>query len=66
MYAFFVLGLVPGTNFQITFLMWFVAALIIVFGAIVRFYGIDTRLFVRDHTDHTPLHAEQLHIRLSY
>ena len=37
MYTFFVLGLVPGTNFQITFTMWleFVEALLLAFGLYV-------------------------------
>lgn len=66
MYAFFVLGLIPGTNIQITFMMWSVAVLIIACSAIVWFYDIDVRVFMRNHSNRSPLHADQLHIRLSY
>lgn len=69
MYSFFVLGLVPGTSIQITFRMWFdvVSALI--------FITLGCRLLLTQHRGHRPteaddtsrlpLHASQLHLRLS-
>jgi len=67
MNEFFVLGLVPGTNFQITFLMWSVAALIIATGGtLVWLYDIDIRLFVRNSNNHPMIYASQLHSRLNF
>lgn len=62
MYNFLVLGMIPGTQIQITFETWFIA--FILFVAVVKVYRLIT---VRRQsillTVRIPLHANQLHLR---
>ena len=68
MYNFLVLGIVPGTNVQITFLGW-----IVLFGLSLLVYGLDYRFNLRQRLIdrltaefapvRVPLHATQLHQR---
>ena len=63
MYAFFVLGIIPGTNLQITFNMWL--------GGIVILIGVSLEWLYRNHSfvyqtmryGRQTLHASQLHQR---
>ena len=67
MYSFFVLGLIPGTNFQITFQVWLdvVELSMLVIGI---FWLIHMRLLIPQETEVTrqrlSLPATQLHSRL--
>jgi len=68
MYAFFVLGIVPGTNIQISFELWlqivteFLAGVIICWTAlhIYRFFVLTNQLLTPMRVQ---LHATQLHQR---
>jgi hypothetical protein len=70
MYTFVVLGLIPGTNIQLTFDMWLqiisslaVATLVIwSAGSFLKFYRYTNELLM-NHL-RTPLHATQLHQRV--
>ena len=68
MYSFFVLGLVPGTNFQITFQVWLDAALLAVAAvaciALYRLEHLDRQV---EHVilRYAPLDAGRLHTRLT-
>ena len=69
MYSFFVLGIIPGTNIQITFQGWLdaIQLLIAVFGAVWLFRNrYQIRHQVRDAISRAPLHATQLHQRISF
>lgn len=61
--SFIVLGLVPGTNFQITFELWLQVAAGLV-GLWLVFYAYKFMTFpIPDQEAHQPLHASQLHHR---
>ena len=69
MYAFFVLGLIPGTNIQISFQAWlFIAPVLAVAGLILR-PRLERRVrqwwheYDEDQVSRQPLHASQLHLR---
>jgi hypothetical protein len=65
MYAFLVLGLIPGTNIQISFQAWLVIAPVLLVAAIIlrplvlRWW----HKFNEDQVSRRPLHASQLHLR---
>lgn len=65
MYSFLVLGIVPGTNIQITFTTWLILALLL--GSV---YVIRNRVQISlsleslaHHADQRGVHASQLHRR---
>lgn len=67
MYTFFILGLIPGTNLQITFQMWIdglelVAAVAGLAWIYRQHHAAVAELFV----PRQPLHANQLHHRVSF
>jgi len=64
MYAFFVLGLIPGTNIQITFTMW-VDAIEFMIAVILAIY-LFRRLSHERHLQapiRSIFHAKQVHLR---
>jgi hypothetical protein len=67
MYSFIVLGLVPGTNLQITFQAWLlVLAAVLALIVVIRVsYRLIVQLSMETIDVHQPLHANQLHSRLS-
>lgn len=66
MYNFLVLGIIPGTNLQITFGMWLLMCAVLTFKApaLWRKYE-DFLRGLATPSSHLPLHASQLHHRLS-
>ena len=61
---FIVLGLVPGTNFQITFELWLqVATGLVGLGLLVYVYKLMTFPFPVTDQSRETLHANQLHRR---
>ena len=66
MYSFFVLGMIPGTNIQITFTTWTdVALFFLAVYLVARLYRLFTEqrgVFVSNE-HHAPLYANQLHVR---
>jgi hypothetical protein len=65
MYAFLVLGLIPGTNIQISFQAWlFIAPVLLVAAIILRPRALQWwHKFGEDQASRRPLHASQLHLR---
>jgi hypothetical protein len=65
MYAFLVLGLIPGTNIQISFQAWLVIAPLLLVAAIVLSPRVLKwwRKFNEDQASRRPLHASRLHLR---
>ncbi len=65
MYSFFVLGIVPGTNIQITFRSWINSVLLVI--AVLLSIRLVRLVANQRHTNpqasRFPLHASQLHIR---
>lgn len=61
MYSFFVLGLVPGTTFQITFQVWLDAVLIVVMIAMLTGIYRHRPVFGYLITRYSPLDASSLH-----
>jgi len=70
MYSFIVLGILPGTNFQISFDMWLEFVTSLTIGLFTIFIG-RILLHLVQHRDElvflpasrTPLYASQLHLR---
>lgn len=65
MYSFFVLGIIPGTNIQITFQGW-----LDIIELAVALYGVAWlyrhRRAIKTAFARTTLHANQLHQRISF
>ncbi len=65
MYSFFILGQIPGTNLQITFQTW-INVMMLAFCAWLIWHFRVYELFVKHVlTPRQPLHASQLHRRLT-
>jgi hypothetical protein len=68
MYSFLVLGLIPGTNIQISFQAWLgiMAAVVAVLPFVAAFIKPHwhKRLAELAATEHQPVHANQLHLRV--
>ena len=63
MYSFIVLGIVPGTNIQISFLAWVVATMLAIVALSGVWLGLKRRPLDIKISSHLPLHASQLHLR---
>lgn len=63
MYSFFVLGLIPGTNIQITFQMWLLITAAIAAVYAYWHYLPHPTLRIEIRSPRRPLHASQLHLR---
>lgn len=64
-YSFFVLGLVPGTDIQISFLGWMGLTCLVFFSCLLLWSHLLHTRRPNDITSaHVPLHASQLHQRL--
>lgn len=63
MYSFFVLGIIPGTNIQISFQAWLIIAAVITWGAYAA-KGRLQQLRLVATPARQPLHASQLHQRV--
>ena len=66
MYAFIVLGIIPGTNIQINFMPWLVISSIIGFYIILNYikYLKSLRGYLQELTTRKPIPATTFHTRL--
>ena len=64
MYSFIVLGIIPGTNIQITFTTWLNAMLVAISAVLlVRLYRLVVMQNFAPAVNRQPLFAQQLHSR---
>jgi hypothetical protein len=65
MQAFLVLGLIPGTNIQINFLIWLIFLIGLGIGTIIIVlkYRHQLKILARLANMRVPLHASELHTR---
>jgi uncharacterized protein (DUF983 family) len=65
MYSFFVLGIIPGTNFQITFGAWTnIAAALAIVVLLITLRRVHGQKFAAQYPIlRQPLHASRLHLR---
>jgi hypothetical protein len=67
MYSFLVLGIIPGTNLQITFQVWLNTIGLLLIGLAFRIlYANRHQIELALQPVRVPLHAREIHARLQY
>ena len=64
MYSFLVLGIIPGTNIQITFQGWITILGLLACGVGIYWLASHHKTLVASFTQRTVLYANQLHVRI--